>query len=495
MQLHPLSSIARNRAVLAYLTIGGALSAAYFVIPTGPNAQHALYQLIGLSALVAIWRGNSANRSGPAWSAMLLGLACWVGGDGYWNAYRWVTGREAPFPSAADVLYLLAYIPLLIAIALLVRGGRPRTSDLVDASIVGLAAGLVVWFAAIAPSAEAHQNSALASAVTVIYPTMDYLLLVGVIQLAFVGGLRNTSLRWVTAAFATVLVTDIIYARMRVDASFTAASWVNVGYFAFYVLLGAAALSPSVRQAAETQKAPYGRLTLPRLALLTAALLATPATIGFEAAPNVNDVRALSVIGALIAVLVLLRLSLLFVERDELDVQRRAAQLALKQMAYHDGLTQLANRRSLYESMAESIALDDGNTTALLFIDLDGFKAVNDQHGHEAGDAVLTDVAARLRRAVRGHDLVARHGGDEFVVLLCGLPGDQADALALQTGTRIREALAAPIATPIASFSISASLGVALHPRDGLTPDALIRCADQRMYEQKRTAARDAHAA
>jgi hypothetical protein len=222
-------SLARNRAVLAYLAIGSGESAAYFLIDARADLQHALYQLIGLTAIAAIWLGNSRNRSGPAWRALLLGMALWIGGDGYWNAYRWVTGREAPFPSGADVFYLLAYVPLLISIALLVRGGRPRTSDLVDASIVGLAAGLVVWFAAIAPSAAAHQSSALASAVTVIYPTMDYLLLVGVIQLAFVGGLRNTSLRWVTAAFATVLVTDIIYARMRVDASFTAGSWVNVG--------------------------------------------------------------------------------------------------------------------------------------------------------------------------------------------------------------------------------------------------------------------------
>jgi hypothetical protein len=100
-----------------------------------------------------------------------------------------------------------------------------------------------------------------------------------------------------------------------------------------------------------------------------------------------------ALIGALIAVLVLLRLSLLFVERDELDLQRRAAQLALTQMAYQDGLTQLANRRALYESMGEAMAKAHGRATGLLFVDLNGFKAVNDTHGHAAGDAVLADVA------------------------------------------------------------------------------------------------------
>jgi diguanylate cyclase (GGDEF)-like protein len=474
---------AGNGAAVAYLAIGSVLSGAYFVLPAGPDLQHVLYQAIGVSAAAAIWIGNARYRPGPAWTAMLLGILLWVSGDAFWNAYRWVTGREAPFPSGADVFYLVAYLPLLLAIVLLVRGGRPRTSDLVDASIVGLAAGLVVWFAAIAPSAAAHQSSGLATAVTVIYPTIDYLLLIGVVQLAFVGGLRNTALRWVTAAFATVLVTDIIYARMRVDASFTAASYVNIGYFAFYVLLGAAALSPSVREAAAAPKTRYGRLTLPRLALLTAALLSTPATIGF----NASDLRALALIGALIALLVLLRLSLLFVERDDLDTQRRTAQLALTQMAYQDGLTLLANRRALYEAMGEAIASDEG-TTALLFIDLDGFKRVNDEQGHLAGDAVLREAAARLRRTVRAEDLVARHGGDEFVVLLRGLPPDQATELSEQTADRVSSALVDPITTHGATFSISCSIGIALHPRDGASPDELIRSADERMYQRKRAA-------
>jgi diguanylate cyclase len=488
-------SLVRNRLPVTYLMIGTALSASYFVVPTSADAQHAIYQAIGLSAVFAIWFGNKRHRSGRAWSAILAGIALWVGGDSYWNAYHWLTGREAPFPSAADVLYLLAYLPLLLGIVLLVRGGRPRTSDLVDASIIGLAAGLIVWFTAIAPSAHAHQSSSLTAAVTVIYPTMDYLLLVGIVQLFFVGGLRNASLRWVTLAFATVLVTDIIYARMRVDSTFTATSYVNVGYFAFYVLLGVAALSPSVRQAAEGQKAHYGQLTLPRLALLTAALLSTPATIGFDAATKANDVRALAMIGALIALLVLLRLSLLFVERDQLDSERRSAQRALKQMAYHDGLTQLANRRSLYEALSEATAAADGTAAALLFIDLDGFKQVNDEHGHMVGDAVLTQVAARLRQAVREDDLVARHGGDEFVILLRGLPHEEARARSLQAADRVRAALAEPIQALTVTVELAGSIGVAVHPHDGETPDHLVRQADMRMYAQKRSAAARTEAA
>src|SRR5205823_9895384 len=325
----------------AYLAIGSGLSAAYFVLPAGANLEHALYQLIGISGLIAIASGIAARRcSGTAWWMILLGLTLWVAGDGYWNAYRWIEGVEAPFPSPADALYILAYLPLLDGIGLLVRGGRPRAGDVLDASIIGLAAGLTVWFAAIAPAAQANQGSTLASLLVVVYPAMDYLLLVGVVQLSFAGGLRSLSLRWVSAAFATVLVTDVLYARMRIDASFTASSYINIGYFAFYVLLGVAALVPS-RDAGAIPVVPSGRLTLPRLALLAAALLSAPTAIALDAASNSADVRMLALIGALISLLVLLRLALLFVERDQIDGERRSAQRALTVMAYRDGLTQL----------------------------------------------------------------------------------------------------------------------------------------------------------
>src|SRR5436305_9333545 len=103
MSLPVISGIGRNRLAFGYLVLGSALSAGYFAVPASqPGLQHAFYQVIGLSAVAAIWRGNRSHRSGPAWAAMLLGIGLWVAGDGYWNAYRWITGREAPFPSGAD---------------------------------------------------------------------------------------------------------------------------------------------------------------------------------------------------------------------------------------------------------------------------------------------------------------------------------------------------------------------------------------------------------
>ncbi|MGZ4482480.1 MAG: hypothetical protein ACXVY5_09760, partial [Gaiellales bacterium] len=100
------ASLIRDRLSITYLVFGTALSAAYFVVPASANVQHVIYQAIGLSAVFAIWLGNKRHRSGRAWSAILVGIVLWVAGDGYWNAYHWLTGSEAPFPSTADVLYL-----------------------------------------------------------------------------------------------------------------------------------------------------------------------------------------------------------------------------------------------------------------------------------------------------------------------------------------------------------------------------------------------------
>jgi diguanylate cyclase (GGDEF)-like protein len=475
---------------VACVALGAALSLAYFVAPVDATGQHLLYQAIGLCAVAAILIGTVRRSAGPEWWAIATGIALWVAGDACWNLYPWLTGAEAPYPSVADVLYLLAYVPLLLGIAMLVRGGRPLATDLVDASIVGLAAGLVVWFVAIGPSAHAHHGSGLAAAVSVVYPTMDYLLLVGLVQLFFAGGVRAGALRWVTVAFATVLVTDLIYARMRVDLTFTAGSYVNAGYFAFYLLVGVAALS--ARRATVRAASPRrGRLTLPRIGLLAAALLSPQAAMMLYDPTHKDDLRVVALVGSAIALLVLLRLALLFVERDEIDVARRSAQHALKQMAYQDGLTQLPNRRMLFEALGEVTRASDGTCAALLFVDLDGFKQINDVHGHMVGDAVLTEVAQRLRSAVRTDDLVARHGGDEFIILLRGLPGAHGSRLSEQTADRVRRSLAEPMPTPTVAVRLSASIGIALHPADGATPDELIRRADARMYEAKR-ARRDA---
>ena len=163
---------------------------------------------------------------------------------------------------------------------------------------------------------------------------------------------------------------------------------------------------------------------------------------------------------------------------------RRAMEERLRHEALHDPLTGLPNRRLLMERLCA--ALDRGRRrgggTALLFLDLDRFKLVNDSLGHPVGDQLLAAVAERLRAALRPADTVARFGGDEFAVLLDGAPGAEA---ALRTAEAVQRALAAPVALDGFEVFTSASIGVAVAGARADGPEALLRGADAAMYRAK----------
>lgn len=156
----------------------------------------------------------------------------------------------------------------------------------------------------------------------------------------------------------------------------------------------------------------------------------------------------------------------------------------LAQAAATDPLTGLANRTGLARGAAISLAKADAQ--ALLLLDLDSFKPINDVHGHDAGDAVLRAVATRLQAQVREGDLVARLGGDEFVILLAGpLSDERLGVLARQLGDALRE----PVDFQGTALTVGVSIGIARRPRDAHTLTELMRCADQAMYKAKQTRA------
>ena len=163
----------------------------------------------------------------------------------------------------------------------------------------------------------------------------------------------------------------------------------------------------------------------------------------------------------------------------------RVANEQLRILALHDQLTGLPNRNSLSERL--DLALTRANRShdpvALLFIDLDGFKRVNDEFGHSAGDELLRDVAQRLQLAVRATDMVARFGGDEFVVLLDTEVRDDTPDRVCQ---RIFAQLQAPCVFAQGQAQISASIGIAQHPPLPNQAEELLKCADAAMFEAKR---------
>jgi diguanylate cyclase (GGDEF)-like protein len=163
----------------------------------------------------------------------------------------------------------------------------------------------------------------------------------------------------------------------------------------------------------------------------------------------------------------------------------RAYSRTLEKLARFDALTGLPNRILLGERMDRALASArrDGTAVAVCYLDLDGFKAINDALGHEAGDRFLREIARRFLDCLREGDTVARLGGDEFVLLLTGLEGREACAGPL---SRILRAAKRPLFLGGRKVRVSASVGVALYPRDGSEPEALVGEADRAMYVAKR---------
>ena len=175
---------------------------------------------------------------------------------------------------------------------------------------------------------------------------------------------------------------------------------------------------------------------------------------------------------------------------EETDAQREM----IRQLATHDDLTGVPTLRLATDRLEQALlgAARAAGKVAVLYVDLDGFKAINDTHGHEAGDAVLKAVAARTRNVLRADDTVARKGGDEFLVILHGVDGMES---ALALAQRIVDTLSLPVHYEGRPLRVGASIGVALVPEHALTAADMIRAGDAAMYEAKRAGGAQARVA
>lgn len=172
------------------------------------------------------------------------------------------------------------------------------------------------------------------------------------------------------------------------------------------------------------------------------------------------------------------------VQRRVLEAELQAEHARFERLATHDALTELPNRRLFLDRLGQALAAAGrkGRRVALLFIDLDGFKQVNDGHGHEMGDALLREVAVRMAASSRAEDTIARLGGDEFGALLIDV--EQVDDAVVVARKLLAAVEGAPAALGLAN-DLGASIGVAVFPDDGRDADALLRAADDAMYRVK----------
>jgi diguanylate cyclase (GGDEF)-like protein len=476
-----------------YLSAGLLATGAYFLLPTGAP-QDIYFILLGLSAVAAVASGVLINRPGRLlpWWLVAAGLVMVTAGDATIAVYQYLLRvAEYPFPSVSDALYIGAY-PLLAAGLLLMRG-RGIAHDragLIDPLIVATGVGVVFWTFLLGPVADAHGLSLAQRLVNVAYPITDVLLLVVLARFLLLpggSGRRLPAYHLVVAGLSLLLVSDVVSDALALSGVYEVVAGiyepvalVEAGWLLSYVLLGTAALHPSMARLSEPGREPEMKLTFVRLVLLTGTALLAPGVLAVQVALDgpIEEVPVIVGASVLLFVLAAVRMACMIARQQELE-------RSLAFQALHDPLTGLPNRALFGDRLEQALARvgRQGGRIAVLFVDLDDFKLVNDSLGHEAGDRLLTVVGERLRSCLRPADTAARLGGDEFALLLEDVKGAEEAA---QIAQRILGSLRAPFALGSHELSVEASVGIALHGGARGRPGAILRTADLALYRVKR---------
>ncbi len=379
-----------------------------------------------------------------------------------------------------DIVYIPAYAFLGVWLTVLARrfGKRYDANTYLDSFAATVGTILALWATVLAPlvgGAELPFAMVLA-----LYPTLSVLSLALLVHLVLrMGGLALSALRWLL--FAMVVLVLVEFANSVTGVLFPPGEFPAV--VAFYVLfffgLAMAATDPSVLELANgPPPRAHRRSNNRRVALIIFAV--SPAVLA-TAIPVTGtlDIIIRTVLVTVILVLLFARLSrtMSALSRAEADSSHRAT---------HDELTGLLNRAALFDALADVTASNrtDGMSTAVLFLDCDDFKYVNDTWGHIAGDTLLTSIAAGLPQRLGSTDLLTRHGGDEFVIVSAVRDVTEAVTLA----ERVRAFFDTPIPIlPHRVHHVTMSIGVAVSgPHEHPAPDTLVNRADLAMYEGKR---------
>jgi diguanylate cyclase (GGDEF)-like protein len=454
-----------------YLLVGVLAAAADIVLPVG-LVRDVLYCTVAASGALAMAAGVRRNRPAEpvAWYLIAAGMASWVLGGALYASYHHV-GRVDAFASPADAFYLATY-PLVAGGLLLFarsRGPERRPTALLDSAILTVGIGLLSWVFLIEPSMAAVRGPVLGRLGGVAYPLGNVLLFGTLVRLAKAPGMGRAASRVLAGLVGTMLaVQGLAQASALGPIIDVHPSLLDPRWLVAYVLAGAAALHPSMRQLSAPAPERDETLHAGQLVGLAAALLIGPAILAGEVTAGV-PLHAVPVVvtSAVLVLLVMVRMV-----RMVRHVQDQATT---------DDLTGLPNRRALYLQANARLADPQRRRQALLMLDLDRFKEVNDSLGHHAGDQLLVQVGVRLGERLRVGDLLVRLGGDEFAVLLEGADHGQAEAVA----GKLRAALAEPFALGDMAVHSTVSVGIALFPDHGTDLSTLLRKADIAMYKAK----------
>jgi diguanylate cyclase (GGDEF)-like protein/PAS domain S-box-containing protein len=578
-------------------------SVTYGVLPYSTTGELVLYDgpvvVAALAAFIGWKQRQGTNRL--AAGAVATGLSLFLIAEMVWVTYK-LEGRD-PFPSVADAIFLAGYVALAVgAWALSAEHRKERdASAWIDAGILTLVAGLLVWQALLQTQANDTSTSGFTKAITMAYPLADLLVMGFALRFVLDRSAKNRAGLLFGLGILSTLVADFLFGWQDLRGAYESGSLVDVGWLLGYLSLGAAMLQPSTPSTAKPDIGlGRGRLAAVLLAVLvpqgvlfsqlssvkgfhldtaTVALVIGTSTmllisarmwgllgraraierrrgddrlsalihhsadavilIDRNALVSYTSPAAASLLddgsqtllgsdlsdwfvdesrtgllrqlenliampyGALVPVDGLIRsigddrtlvegtgvnllgdpnvAAIVVTLRDV--TARRELESQLERRAFHDELTGLANRTLFSDRVTHALerqCRDPKVQVAVMFIDLDDFKAVNDGLGHASGDLLLRHVAKRLRASLRPADSVARFGGDEFAILL----EDVSVVEAQQTADRILEVLKLPVELGEARFGVAVSIGLAFAAPES-SVEELLRDADIAMYGAK----------
>ncbi len=490
------------------------------LLTLGDNLLQGALETVGLLLalpilLPASTREQAKTRSSSRWQdwwtptgsivPLLLActILCYVIGQAIWTLNENVLHLAVLFPSWADAGYLGSYPFALLAIALLPHQRRSltsRTRVVFDVAIAMIGVGTFSWYFVLGPTLMHGASSMPELLVGTAYPLSTLVLIFCLILLTARNNKR--SLRPVThllfLAFAVITITDTIYNCQQLHNIYRTGNLLDLGWPLGYLLLGLAArafyvLHQPGQQTIALAKGNEGTAeqnTLWRILVPYAWVPTLGVLLLFIWRSGDHSSLVMGVVVGAVGLLSLLlvrqvvavrELHILYANNDALE----SANKQLEIQATHDVLTGLPNRSFLQRRLEQEaqLAHESNIPAALLLLDLDRFKEVNDTLGHTVGDLLLQKIGSRLQSHLRPADLIARLGGDEFAIVL---PATDA-AGAIHAARALLRALDASILVHGHAFSIGGSIGIALTPQHGYDFTTLLRYADVAMYVAKRS--------
>jgi diguanylate cyclase (GGDEF)-like protein len=474
--------------------MGGAVRKAFtaavvitaLVVPLSPGGADITWvpSAMGIIAVIVLILGVRAHRMDrsllwhvgrpEAWILLGTGLASVVVAD---LARTLTSGATGPaYPSFGDAFMLPGYGAVAAGLILLIRGRAPgRAVDCaVMAAIGAFAVALPAWVLVFGPAVADGRIAGFTAFVTLMWPVLDIAVVLLTSRLMQLSDEHPGAYSYLFLALGTLLIVHCVIAVNVLGGVRHAYHGLEAPFILVYGLWGLAAMHPSMGSLFEPVLRKASTLTRGHFFALAIVQLLGPMLLAVQRLRGV-DVNVASVIfgTAMLSALVVGHLVHMVHERSSLE-----------HAAEHDGLTGLP-RPELFNdrvSIAVSAAHQRKGLMAVMFVDLDRFKKVNDSLGHQVGNQLLQLVAKRLSRCVRTGDTVGRQGGDEFTILL---PEIKEEEDARRVAEKIRSEFVEPFAIGDRRLFVTASVGVALYPKDGLDPFTLLKNADAAMYRAK----------